>query len=189
MRAHAGNWFVAVALACACGLGTAHELPANRLTLVQREPGHVSLIFYIDYAQALHRLLAPREDFREFALMHAAMEPGAWAQVLQRAQRRLESGTRITLTDGQRLPVAQWRWPDAARAQSLLREHAMRAVVAPGGHEHDAPTEILAELVAHSSIEQIAVKLPDELQEVLVVSYRPTQAWARPGAPGLTVKF
>jgi hypothetical protein len=189
MRDHPVDWLVAVALACVCGVGAAHELPANRLTLVQRDPGHVSLAFFIDYAQVLHRVLAPRLDFREFALMHAAMEPGAWAQALQRAQSRLESGTRITTANGQRLPITRWHWPDANRSQALLREHAMRMVVAPGDHEHEAPTEILAELVARSPIGQLTLKLPDELQAVLVVSYRPVQAWAKPGAPALTVTF
>ena len=65
----------------------------------------------------------------------------------------------------------------------------MRAVVAPGDHEHEAPTEIQAELVALGPIGQLALKLPDELQAVLVVSYRPVQAWAKPGAPALTVEF
>jgi hypothetical protein len=177
-----------VALACACGPGAAHELPANRLTLIQREPGHVILAFYIDYAQALHRVLAPRQDLRAFALIHAAMEPGAWAQVLQRAQSRLESVTQITLTAGRRLVMTQWRWPDAPRAQAQLPEQAMRAVVAPGRHEREEPTEILAELVARALVGQITLKLPDELQAVLVASYRPAQAWNRPGAAPLTVK-
>lgn len=46
----------------------------------------------------------------------------------------------------------------------------MHAIVGPGGHELDAPTEILAELVARSPIGAITLRLPEELQAVLVVS-------------------
>jgi hypothetical protein len=189
MRVRPGNWLAAMALAGACATSAAHELPANRLTLVQREPNHVSLAFHIDLARALHRVLAPQQDFREFVLVHAAMESADWAQAFQRAQALLEAGTRITLIDGQRLPVKPWRWPDANRAQALLREHAVRVVVAPGDHGHEAPTEIQAELVAQSPIGPLRLRLPDALQAVLVVSYRPTQAWAKPGGAALTVKF
>ncbi|NBU25333.1 MAG: hypothetical protein EBS39_06905, partial [Gammaproteobacteria bacterium] len=40
--------------------GAAHELPADRLTLVQREATHVSLTFRVDDIALMKRLVAPR---------------------------------------------------------------------------------------------------------------------------------
>lgn len=52
---------LAVWLACALTTAAAaHELPANRVTLVLRDDNHLSLTCFIDYTTALHRALVPQ---------------------------------------------------------------------------------------------------------------------------------
>jgi hypothetical protein len=44
----------------------AHELPDDRVTIVQREPTHLSITFYVDEVGLLHRLIAPKSSRSEF---------------------------------------------------------------------------------------------------------------------------
>ncbi len=171
----------------------AHELPANRLTVVQREPAHLQLSFHIDYLQALQRVLAPGSDVRAFALAHAALEAAQLAPLLQRAHAQLEAGTRLLLPGGQAVPASGWRWPATAQAQALLQQQVMRALVAPQDRAHEAPTEVRAEIALRLPLAAppppLQLQLPAVLQPVLVVSYRPSQTWSQPGAGAVLLRF
>jgi hypothetical protein len=181
--------FALVALPGAIAPAAAHELDANRVTVVQRDERHLSLSFHIDLAAALHRAIAPRLSFQEFVLAHAAMKPQDLSTTLRPALRRFEASTRLSLTEGRAAPTLHWRWPDDAQVQALLQQHAMRLVVAPADHTHVEPTEVRAEWQASADIARVALQLPPEFGSVLVVSYRPRQAWLRPQSPALPLTF
>jgi hypothetical protein len=172
-----------------CAPAFAHELQANRVTLVLRENNHLSLTFFVGYVDALHRALAPQRSLQDFVLVHAAMPPQAFAKELLRAQETFRAGTRITSAGGTPLAIDNWIWPDPARTQAALQELAMRAVVAPQEHAHEAPVEIRAEATSPADISSVEIRLPESFQPVLVVSYRPTQAWSERGKPAPRVKF
>jgi hypothetical protein len=166
-----------------------HELQANRLTLVLREHNHLSLTFYIDYAGALHRALAPGRTFQEFVLTYSAMRPQDFQAEVQRVQKRFQNETKLTLASGTVVPVTRWNWPDIGRVQAALQERAMRSIVAPGDHTHDEPLEIHAEAISSGDLRSFTIRLPEEFQRVLVVSYRPSQVWADPALPPAPVAF
>jgi hypothetical protein len=65
----------------------------------------------------------------------------------------------------------------------------MAALVAPADHSHQEPVEIRAEATARQPIAAIDVRLPPEMQDVLVVSYRPNQVLARPRTGVTRVAF
>lgn len=166
----------------------AHEIETNRLTLVLRDRNHLSLSYFIDYPGALHRALAPSRPFSEFILTHSAMAPAEFQKAVSRAHERLQAGTTLGLVSG-KLVITGWKWPSAERAQGLLREIAMAAIVAPSDHAHLPPLEVRAEAVASQSIDALDVRLPRELQEVVVVSYRPKQVVAKPDGKPARVRF
>ena len=168
---------------------SAHELQANRLTLVLRDRNHLSLTFLIDYTDALHRALSPRRSFDEFVLVYSAMRPEDLKAELLRAQAKLQRSTQLALATGKPVAIANWRWPDAERVQAVLRERAMQAVVAPGDHAHAVPFEIRAEAMSTDDISSSTIRLPEEFQRVLVVSYRPSQRWVEPGARSSEIRF
>jgi hypothetical protein len=174
-------------LSLAPGVG-AHEVQTNRLTLVLRDQSHISLTFFLDYAGVLHRTLAPARPFQEFVVMYSAMTPAEFEKELRRAELRLQSGTHLSLPSGE-IAIAGWKWPDPAKAQGLLREITMTALVAPADHSHQEPVEIRAEATAPRPIASIDVRLPAEMQDVLVVSYRPNQVMATPRAGVTRVVF
>jgi hypothetical protein len=173
----------------AAGALAAHELEANRLTLVLRERNHLSLMFYLDISDVLYRILSPKRPFQEFVLVHAAMKPQDFQKAFLHAQAKIQADTRLTLADGREAAITQWAWPDPARVQAALQERAMAAVVAPADHDHGAPLEIRAEAMAGRDIDAVSVRLPEEFRQVLIVSYRPAQAWAAPGAPAPLIRF
>jgi len=109
----------------------AHELPANRLTLVLRDRNHLSLTFFIDYTDALHRALAPQRPLEEFVLMYSAMKRRTWAGNCCVRRRGFQSSTQLILSAGKPAAITNWKWPNAGRVQAMLRERAMQAVVAP----------------------------------------------------------
>ena len=63
----------------------AHELPANRLSLVLRDETHLSLTYFVDYAEVLHRTLAPKQALLEFIVVYSAMKQGDFEAALVKA--------------------------------------------------------------------------------------------------------
>jgi hypothetical protein len=180
----ASLWLTLLAVTC-----QAHELQDNRLTLVLRDKNHVSLNFFIDYPLALHQAIAPKTPFQEFILTRSAMKPEDFQKELQKAQERFISGTRVELKSGQRLVLNRWQWPKPADVHMLLQQRAMQSLAGDSMHIHATPAEISAEGSSPKAFNVLAIRLPEELGKVLVVSYQPTQTWVeRPGATA-TITF
>lgn len=161
----------------------AHELQANRATLVLRDEQHLTLSFFVDYIGVLHKVLAPQQSFEAFVLLYSAMKPQVFQTQLLNAQRKLQASTAVLFQGGKAATLTQWVWPDAAAVHQLLQQRAMQAVIAPADHSHVAQTEIRVETRADNQgdFSAITLQLPTEFQDVLVVSYQPKQVWASPG--------
>lgn len=166
-----------------------HELNDNRATLVLREQRHVSVTMFITTSDALHRALAPRQSLSEFLLASAAMAPDVFARQLRTAQARWVSATSLATSNGARLTLSSWRWPDAARLQARLRERAMQLLVAPVEHTHEPPMEIQVQAIAATPITSVTMHFPPDFQRVLVVSYKPNQVWVEAGTPAPRIVF
>lgn len=177
---------LAVWLACALTTAAAaHELPANRVTLVLRDDNHLSLTCFIDYTTALHRALAPQRALQDFVLQYAAMKPAEFQKELLKAQQKFKTGTTLALPSGEPLTLSHWRWPEPSHAQQLLQQRAMQTLVGAAEHAHETPFEVHAEAASTRAIASVVVRLPDEFGKTLVVSYRPKQAWLAPRAAAL----
>lgn len=171
----------------ALGVAQAHEMTENRATLVLRDSTHVSMTLFIDYPEALHRALAPRQNFQEFVLAFSAMTPEVFSAAVVKTQTQFQAQIQVLNEAGKPASSDQWRWPEPNRVQAMLREHAMQMLVNAGGHAHEAPLEIRAEFsvpkpdttAAPSS--SVRVKFPAAFRRVLVVSYRPNQVWVNAG--------
>jgi len=167
----------------------AHELMANRATLVLRDDTHISITLYVAYADALHAALAPQQTMAEFLTMYSAMNPTALQKELLRAQAQFQGGTKLYLADGQPIAVTNWLWPDPREVQAVLQMRIMRAMVDPEGHAHDEPLEIHADANAPEKIVGLRVQFAPEFQKLLLVWYRPTQTWVEPNTWSPAVRF
>jgi hypothetical protein len=167
----------------------AHDLQANRLSLVQREPNHLSLSFHLGYTEALHRALAPQLSRQAFVLAHSTLAPAELQKALALAQARFEAGTRLVMPDGSRLTLSRWNWPSAAQVQVLLQQQVMQAIAGAGEHAHEPVVEVQADALSPVPIEEVSLQLPPAFDQVLVVSWRPQQRWVKPGVPAPLIHF
>ncbi len=183
--------FLAAVVSC-CAMLTgalAHELQANRLTLVVRDDTHVSVTCFLNYTEALHRALAPKQTLQEFVLRSAALSPSDFQKELIRAQAIFSSGFKLTMPKNNILTVNNWRWPDAQRVQADVQERAMQAVVGEGEHPAHGSFEVRAEATASRPITSVGMRMPPEFGKVLVVSYKPRQTWVAPQAGVVQIQF
>ena len=179
-------------LLCACLLMTtamAHELPANRVALVLRDDTHVSLTAFIDYTEALHQTLAPQQTQQEFLLQYSTLKPSDFRAAAVQAHALWREGLRLILATGEPLAARQWQWPDPERIQASLKARAMNLLTGGDGHDQISVDEIHAEATVAKKIGSLSVALPQQWGRVLVVSYRPRQAWKEPGSAPLEVGF
>lgn len=168
----------------------AHEVTDNRATLVLRDGGHLSLTLYLDYVAALHLALAPGRPLEEFMLTYAAMPAAEFEAAQAGAHRKFEQGVGVVLKAGTALTFQGWQWPQAAQVQQDLRTRAMQLLRRPGAaHSHAAPLEVRAELAAVQDFQSLTIRFPTELGKVLVVSYKPNQAWSDPTKPPPEINF
>lgn len=171
-------------------VATAHEIAENRLTLVQRDGQHLALTFRVGLGEAMRRVVAPAEDPARFAARCAAMATKDFDALLARAEKKLVEESRVEAASGRALVLTGWSFPDPRRVQVALQARTMQALAAPGGEApHEEPLEIHAEAVAAGEVDAVAVSVPAALQPVLVVSYRPRQAWVTPEASTVRVRF
>ena len=169
----------------------AHELQENRATLVLRDKTHVTITLYIAYTDALYQALAPQRPFAAFLLVYSAMKPDELQKELRKAETRFESATHLYLPTAAARPltVTNWNWPDVKQVQTMLQQRMMQAIADPNGHSHETPIEVRAEANAQQEITALTIKLPEEFQRVLVVSYRPNQVWVDPKSPSPEIRF
>ena len=167
----------------------AHELQENRAALVLRDGTHLSVTFFIAYADALHLALEPQRSEQEFLAMYSAMEPELLQKELLRAQAKFQATTRLYLATGTKVALTNWIWPDAKQVQAMLQQNIMRAIVDPAGHAHEEPMEIHADANSQEEITAVRIQFPEEFQTVLVVSYRPRQLWVEPQSWSPAIKF
>ncbi|MBH9553854.1 hypothetical protein [Inhella gelatinilytica] len=165
------------------GLGSsaaqAHEMEADRLTLVRRHPQQVSLRFHMDLVSLMHRSLAPQLSDAEFLVQTAALDAAAFRTQFERLQLRIQSSTQLAPAQGAWQAPTQWQWPTPSRVQTLIQQRAMQSVVAPHDHAHGQTLEVSAEWLSKAPTAAVQLRLPPELPRVLVVHYEPQQRWVR----------
>lgn len=166
----------------------AHELPADRLTLVQRDATHLSLQLYVDLPALMHRCLSPQTPAAAFMLALSSQSPAELESAVRALRTCVEPKLRLR-REGAPLQIASWRWPSVARIHSLLQQRTMQLVVAPSDHAHDPPEEITADAVSADGMSALSLELPPELQPLMLVNYRPRQRWIDRSSGPIPVAF
>lgn len=158
----------------------AHELEGHRLTLVQREGGLLSLGFHLDALRLLQRTLSPGEPAAQVLATQAALPPDEFARGWQRMREAVEQHTRLRPSGGAPQAPTRWQWPAPAQVQALLQQRLMQSLATPGAHGHAPVIEVQAQLAlrgASPPVTQVELLVPAALRPLVVVSYRPRQAW------------
>jgi hypothetical protein len=167
----------------------AHDVVANRLTLVQRDANHVSMTLVIDYVATLKAAAAPGASYKEFVIACSGMADAQLQRTLSQAHTTLEKG--IVLNDAQHrtLRVTPLRWPSLTEARKLLQQAAMAAIALGTDKAEPTTLELTADIVSSQRIQSLDVQLPAALADVLVVSYKPVQTVIDPQSRKARITF
>lgn len=168
---------------------SAHEVVANRLTLVQRDANHVSMTLVIDYVTTIRAVAAPAASHKEFVIACSGMADAQLQRTLSQAHATLEKG--IVLQDAQHrsLSVTPLRWPSLNQARKLLQQSAMAAIALGTDKAEPTTLELTADIVSSQRIQSLDVQLPAALADVLVVSYKPVQTTIDPQSRKARITF
>jgi hypothetical protein len=161
--------------------GLAHDLADNRASLVLRESRHLSLTLHVRFTEMAWRALARDQGYGAFLTMCASLDEAAFADLVSRAVVRIESETRLAVNGTSAVVLQRWQWPESARLQSLVRQQVMEAIVAGSAHVHEPQIEVRADLVAQGPVREARLEPAVALGRLLLVWYRPVQAWVTPG--------
>lgn len=167
----------------------AHDIEADRLTIVQREPLHLSLTFYVDELQLMHRLIAPQATRAEFLLASAAAPPNAMVAKIETARLNFARQIDIRNGGGVAIKISALHWRPASETQQHLARAAMSLVATGSDHDQLSSTEITFDAIAETPLDRVTFKAPAALNELLVVSYRPVQQRTNEQVRTLDIQF
>lgn len=165
-----------------------HELPDDRVTIVQREPTHLSITFYVDEVGLLQRLIAPSSSRAEFLLACVGTPPDQFRQRLQRAQTSFERELKL-LAGGQTLAIAPLHWPPMNDTLRRLQDGAMATITTGSDHDRIQPVEITTDALSSTAFESVTFITPPSLPNLLVVAYRPIQHRPTPETRAVVIDF
>ena len=166
----------------------AHELEADRLTLVQRQDRLVEATWRIDLPASLHRMFASQEPYAEFLLRLGAGPPDEARQLLEKARQRWSAEIAFSTSDGAKGAWQRWDWPDAGALKAAAQERLMQRLA--GGHDHPDPLTIQAQWLAETTpLTTLKVSVPPALRPLVIVSYRPRQSFMGANDPTVAIPF
>jgi hypothetical protein len=171
------------------GVASAHDMVSNRLSLVQREPNHVSMTLVIDYVQAMQAVAAPKASLKEFVIACSGMADGPLQRTLGQAQLNIEQGIVLRDTQHRLLRVTALHWPSLADARRLLQQAAMGSIALASDKPEPAALELQADVTSGQVIDGIEIQLPPALTDMTVVSYKPVQTRIDSLSHKATVRF
>jgi hypothetical protein len=155
----------------------AHELEANRVTLILRDDIHLNIVFRINYLAYLHQKYAHEITFNEFILRFAGMKEEDFDKLCTQAEQQFSIDTKIETRSGEQLQLDHWKWPSHTKALSRLRDYAMQLIIEPDAHIDIEFSEIQAQGVKLNGLKNSRFRLPSHLGNTLVVHYTAHQQW------------
>ncbi|WMW79138.1 hypothetical protein RF679_10800 [Undibacterium cyanobacteriorum] len=162
---------------CLSSVAAAHDLEANRVSVVLRDNIHLSLQFRIDYFNFLRQAYAPTANEKQALLELASLSDQAFDVLYQQSQKLFIEQTILNAGADTPLQLSHWRWPKVSHIQQSIRKLSAQMIVSPQEHIHYDFVEVQADAIAMKEVNQCRLKLPSSLGNVLVIHYRAQQQW------------
>lgn len=162
---------------CLSSVAAAHDLEANRVSVVLRDNIHLSLQFRINYLNFLRQAYAPNVNEKQALIELASMTDQAFDVLYLQSQKLFIQQTILSAGTDSPLQLSHWRWPKAALIQQSIRELSAQMIVSPQEHIHYDFIEVQADAIAMKEVNQCHLKLAPSLGNVLVIHYRAQQQW------------
>jgi len=166
-----------------------HELQENRASLVLRNERQISVTFYLNLTELLHKTLMPKQDRFEHTAKLAAMNEADFSKQYGDVKKLIESSVLFNAAPGKKINVREWQWPEPKVAQKNIRELTMQSVVSSGQHFHENPIEVRLQIQSDESIDPLMLELPVSMKPMTLVASRPKQTRFDLSAKKITINF
>jgi len=166
-----------------------HELQENRASLVLRNERQISVTFYLNLTELLHKTLMPKQDRFEHTAKLAAMNEADFSKQYGDVKKLIESSVLFNAAPGKKINVREWQWPEPKVAQKAIRELTMQSVVSSGQHLHENPIEVRLQIQSDESIDPLMLELPVSMKPMTLVASRPKQTRFDLSAKKITINF
>jgi len=170
-------------------LASAHEVETTRLSLVQREPSHVSATFYVNPFDFFQPVLDTQVT-QQTAYVHlASLDDEVFAALFTRAQAYYKQKITFRLNKDKWAQLSNWQFSNWQLIKKNVQQQLAQQLVSPGSHVHFEPVQFTVQLTGGADLSTLQPKLPAHWGKVLVIASKPQQIWLD-SSQGLTwIKF
>ena len=181
--------FVLMTLTFPARFASAHEVESTRLSLVQREPSHVSATFYVnpfDYFQPV----LDAQITQQLAYVHlASLDDEVFAALHTSAQAYYKQKITFKVNKDKWAQLSNWQFSNWQLIKKNVQQQLAQQLVSPGSHVHFEPVQFTVQLTGDTDLSKLQPKLPAHWGKVLVIASKPQQIWID-SSQGLTwIKF
>ena len=166
-----------------------HELQENRASLVLRNERQISITFYLNLSELMHKTIAPKQNRFELVAKLAATSDDDFLKNYDFTKKNTEGSVFFKHTSGKKIAVREWQWPDPKTAQKSMRELTMQTVVGSSSHVHENPIEVKLQIQSDMSIDSLMLELPSSMRPMTLVASRPKQTRFDLSAKDITIHF
>lgn len=181
--------FVLMTLTFPARFASGHEVESTRLSLVQREPSHVSATFYVNPLDYFQPVLDSQVT-QQTAYVHlASLDDEVFAALYTRAQAYYKQKITFRLNKDKWAQLNNWQFSNWQLIKKNVQQQLAQQLVSPGSHVHFEPVQFTVQLIDGTDLSTLQPKLPAHWGKVLVIASKPQQIWID-SSQGLTwIKF
>jgi hypothetical protein len=180
---------LAMVLAFSCGFANAHEVETTRLSLVQREPTHVTATFYVNPVDFFQPVLETRLAHQAVLVYLASLDEDAFAALCFKAQSYYKAHISFKLGQDKTAHMSHWQFATGQILQNNIQQQLAQQVVNPGLHAHLEPVQMGVQLTSSAGMPTMQPQLPAHWGRVLVVASKPQQIWLENNPKTPWIKF
>jgi hypothetical protein len=181
--------FFLVTLTLPLHFASAHEVETNRLSLVQREPSHVSATFYVspfDYFQPV----LDAEVTQQLAYVHlASLDDEVFAALHTSAQAYYKQKITFKVNKDKWAQLSNWQFSNWQLIKTNVQQHLAQQLLNPGSHVHIEPVQFAVQLTSGPDLSPLQPYLPSNWGKILVVASKPKQIWLDSSQGRTWIKF
>ena len=181
--------FIALSTALFDKAAHSHELQENRASLVLRNERQISITFYLNLSELMHKTIAPKQNRFELVAKLAATSEDDFLKNYDFTKKNTEGSVFFKHASGKKITAREWQWPDPKTAQKSMRELTMQTVVGSSSHVHENPIEVKLQIQSDVSLDSLLLELPSSMRPMTLVASRPKQTRFDLSAKEITIHF
>jgi len=181
--------FILMTLTFPVRFASAHEIESTRLSLVQREPSHVSATFYVNPFDFFQPVLDAQVT-QQTAYVHlASLDDEVFAALHTRAQAYYKQKITFKVNKDKWAQLSNWQFSNWQLIKTNVQQHLAQQLLNPGSHVHIEPVQFAVQLTGGPDLSPLQPYLPSNWGKILVVASKPKQIWLDSSQGRTWIKF